>query len=112
MPMTQSKFIFVGIKGSVIALNSATGEKIWERSLKGSSFTNVILDGNNLLAAAQGEVFCLDPGTGIIRWHNPLKGYGWGIATIAGAGMAQNFAAVEAEKRRRDQDAASSSSAS
>jgi outer membrane protein assembly factor BamB len=111
--MRQSKFIYLGIKGSVIALNSATGEQLWTAHLKSSEFVNVVLDGSNLLATTSGEIFCLDPNTGIIRWHNALKGYGWGLATIAGEGVAQNVSAIVAEKRRRDeqQQAASSSAA-
>ena len=78
-------------------------------SLKGGEFVNVVLDGNNLYATARGEVFCLDPNTGIIRWHNPLKGYGWGLVSIAGEGISQNDSLLAAEKRRRDQQAAASS---
>ena len=108
--MAQSKFIYLGIKGSVIALNSATGREIWAKKLTGSEFVNVVLNGSDLLAATHGEVFCLDPQTGIIRWHNPLKGYGWGLVSIAGEGIAQDASAVSAEKRRRDQQQAAASS--
>ena len=107
--MAQSKFIYLGVKGSVIALNSANGQQLWATSLKGSDFVNVVLDGNNLYATARGEFFCLDPSTGIIRWHNPLKGYGFGLVTIAGEGIAQNHSSLNEEKQRSDQAAASSS---
>jgi outer membrane protein assembly factor BamB len=30
-----------------------------------------------------GEIFCLDPLTGKVLWHNPLKGFGTGLASIA-----------------------------
>ncbi len=109
--MAQSKFIYLGVKGSVIALNSANGQQFWATSLKGGEFVNVVLDGNNLYATARGEVFCLDPQTGIIRWHNPLKGYGWGLVSIAGEGIAQNLTALGAEKQRRDQQQAAAASA-
>src|SRR5436189_2519058 len=104
--MAQSKFIYLGIKGSVIALNTATGEQRWATTLKSGDFVNVVLDGSNLFAATRGEIFCLDPQTGIIRWHNPLKGYGWGLVSIAGEGVAQNVSAFAAEKRRRDEQQA------
>jgi outer membrane protein assembly factor BamB len=113
--MTQSKVIYLGVKGSVVAVNSATGQPVWETALKGNDFVNVVLDGDNLFAATRGEIFCLDPQSGGIRWHNPLKGYGWGLITIAGDGIPQNVTAITAEKRRRDQQqaaAASSASAS
>lgn len=109
--MASSKFIYLGVKGSVMALNSANGQQLWATSLKGCEFVNVVLDGNNLYATARGEIFCLNPQTGIIRWHNPLKGYGWGLVSIAGEDIAQNTSALSEEKRRRDQQQAASSSA-
>ena len=109
-PMAQSRFIYLGVHGSVIALNSANGEQLWATPLKGIEFVNVVLDGNNLYAATKGEIFCLEPKTGIIRWHNPLKGYGWGLVSIAGEGIAQDPSVLGAEKRRRDQQQAAASS--
>jgi outer membrane protein assembly factor BamB len=110
--MAASKFIYLGVKGSVIALHSANGQQLWATALKGSEFVNVALDGSNLYAATRGELFCLDPQTGTIRWHNPLKGYGWGLVSLAGEGIPENFSTVVAEKLLRDQQAASSSAAS
>jgi outer membrane protein assembly factor BamB len=109
--MTPSKFIYLGVKGSVIALNPANGEQLWAASLKSSDFVNVVLDGNSLYAATRGEIFCLDPQTGAIRWHNPLKGYGLGLVSIAGEGIAQNLSVLAAERRRREQQQAAASSA-
>ena len=109
--MASSKFIYLGIRGSVVAVNSANGQQLWATSLKGSEFVNVLLDGNNLYAATRGEIFCLDPNTGIIRWHNPLKGYGWGLVSIAGEGLVQNDSILIAEKRRQEQQQAASSAA-
>ena len=106
--MAQSKFIYLGIKGAVIALNSATGQELWAKKLTGSDFVNVVLNGSDLLATTHGEVFCLDPQTGIIRWHNPLKGYGWGLVSIAAAGLPASPNLIMAEKRRQDQAAAAS----
>jgi outer membrane protein assembly factor BamB len=111
--MTQSKVIYLGVKGSVMALDSATGAQLWTTPLKGAEFVNVVLDGGNLFATARGEIFCLDPQSGGIRWHKPLKGYGLGLITIAGDGIPQNISATTAEKRRRDdQQAAAASFAS
>lgn len=109
----QSKVIYLGVKGSVMALDSATGQQLWLAELKGSDFVNVVFDGNNLFATTRGEIFCLDPQSGGIRWHNPLRGYGWGLITITGEGIPPNAAAVTAEKQRQDQQrAAAASSAS
>ena len=108
--MAQSKLIYLGIRGSVLALNPATGGQLWVVTLKGREFVNVVLDGNNLYAATRGEIFCLDPRTGEIRWHNPLKGCGWGLISIAGEGLAQDLSALSEEKRRREQQQAAAAS--
>ena len=102
----MSKIIYLGVNGSVVAVDSSTGQIIWSTTLKGSEFVNVVLDGDNLFATTRGEIFCLDPQGGGIRWHNKLKGYGLGLITIAGEGIPQN-AVLSAEKRRRDQEQAS-----
>jgi len=106
-----SRFIYLGIRGSVIALNSANGEQLWATKLTGSDFVNVVLDGSNLFAATHGEIFCLEPRSGVIRWHNPLKGYGWGLVSIAGEGMPENVSSLVEEKKRRERQAAASSGA-
>ena len=111
--MAQSQTIYLGIKGSVLAVDAASGLSRWSAHLKGSDFVNVVLDGDHLFASTHGEMFCLDPMTGQVRWHNPLKGYGWGLVSIAGEGINVGpFSALAQEKRRRDQQAAASSSAS
>ena len=110
--MNTSDLVFIGIKGSVVALNRATGERVWETRLKGSDFVNVVLDRGEILATCRGEIYCLDPLTGATRWHNPLTGYGWGLATIATTDSAQGGSApAMAEKRRRDEQAAASGAA-
>jgi len=76
--MKSSELVFVGIKGSVVALNRATGQQVWATRLKGSDFVNVTLQQGILLASCCGEIFCLDPLTGKALWHNPLKGFGPG----------------------------------
>src|SRR6266581_3883752 len=106
--MKSSELVFLGIKGSVVALNRATGQQVWATRLKGSDFVNVTLQQGILLASCCGEIFCLDPLTGDALWHNPLKGFGTGLATIAiSSNQVSASAAVLSEKRRRDQAAAS-----
>ena len=46
--MKTTDLIFIGIKGSVIAIEAATGRQCWSTHLKGSDFVNVVLDGDNL----------------------------------------------------------------
>lgn len=107
--MKTSDLIFIGIRGSVVALNRSTGEQVWATHLKGFSFVNVVVQDEAVLASCYGEIFCLDPLTGNALWHNPLKGFGRGLTTIAternpGSGNTSVFA----EKRRRDEQAAAS----
>jgi outer membrane protein assembly factor BamB len=100
--MAKAKLIYLGIKGSVIALDAATGQQVWAKELEGSSFVNVGLSGDLVLATTYGEIFALDAETGVIRWHNPLKGYGLGIVTMVGEDLNINSAcATEAELAAR-----------
>ena len=108
--MAASSFVFIGIKGSVVALDRATGSQIWITPLRGGEFVNVMLADDELYAATKGEVYCLDTATGHIRWHNPLKGLGWGLVSIAAPGVQVNQMAMF-EKRKRDQEAAAAAGA-
>ena len=47
--MARSNVVFVGIKGSVLAIDRDTGETLWTTGLKGSEFVNVSLDGGDLV---------------------------------------------------------------
>jgi len=106
--MKTSDLVFVGIRGSVVALDRATGKQEWATHLKGWDFVNVVLQNDTVLACCHGEIFCLDPFTGNALWHNPLKGFGTGLATIAtDSNQGSASAAVLSEKRRRDQAASS-----
>jgi outer membrane protein assembly factor BamB len=110
--MKTSDLVFIGIKGSVVALNRATGEQVWATHLKGSDFVNVVVQDGTVLASCYGEIFCVDPLTGDALWHNPLKGFGTGLATIATERDPGNGnPLVLAEKHRRDA-AASAAAAS
>jgi outer membrane protein assembly factor BamB len=106
--MKTSDLVVIGIKGTVVALNRATGEQVWAARLTGSGFVNVVLQNEAILASCNGEIFCLDPLTGKYRWHNPLKGFGVGLATIAMESNPGNgITPVLAEKLREDEAAAS-----
>ncbi len=110
--MKQSDLIFVGIKGSVLALDRSTGAQVWATHLKGSDFVNVVLDDGKIFASCYGEIFCLDPLTGAGIWHNPLKGFGTGLATIATQENGHcGVPPVLSEKHRRDEAAAAAAAA-
>lgn len=101
--------LFIGIRGTVLAIDRATGAEVWVSSLKGGEFVNVVLDGDQLFAASKGRLYRLDPATGQILWENGLTGMGWGLVTIAQVGNS-NLLAIE-EKRRQDEAAATSTTA-
>jgi len=110
--MKTSDLLFIGIKGSVVALDRATGQQVWATHLKGFDFVNVLLENGAVLASCCGEIFCLDPLSGNALWHNPLKGFGRGLATIATEHNPETGnAPVLVEKHRRDA-AASAAAAS
>ncbi len=92
--------LYIGIAGTVLAIDRASGKEVWRVKLKGD-FVNVTLDREGLFAAAHGELYCLDPATGDVRWHNPLKGMGYGMVTFATAGNSQ----VVAHKKQDEEDA-------
>jgi outer membrane protein assembly factor BamB len=101
--MAHSALIFIGIAGKVVALDRGTGSEIWRAELKGD-FVNVALQDGDLYATARGELYCLDPATGAIRWQNGLKGLGRGLITIASSGSQQTV--VMREQQQRDEAAA------
>jgi hypothetical protein len=94
-------------QGYGIGIDRTTGKEVWTSPLKGADFVNVVLDKGQLFAATKGELYCLDPATGHIRWKNELKGMGWGLIAIAPSADG-NWSVIE-EKHRQDQaDAAAS----
>jgi hypothetical protein len=103
--------LFIGIKGHVLALDRATGDIRWYTPLKGSDFVNVILDGDQVLAATKGEMFCLDATSGALKWQNYLKGFGTGFITIATVNAPGQGIVPQQKKARDDEAAAAASSA-
>jgi outer membrane protein assembly factor BamB len=110
--MKISDIVFIGIKGSAIALNRRNGEQVWATHLKSSDFVNVVVENDKIFTATAGEIYCLDALTGRRLWHNKLKGFGTGLVTIATSESIRcGSEAVMSEKRRRDAQAAASGTA-
>jgi outer membrane protein assembly factor BamB len=97
----MAETIFIGINGCVVCLDRSNGQIIWQTSLKWSGFVNVVVDGDRVIATAQGEVFCLDAATGEKIWHNKLPGLHRGLAAIA-TSTGSTSAVLPAEKKRED----------
>jgi len=104
----MASLIYIGIAGTVVALDKSTGENVWSTDLRGTQFVNVVVEKNAIYASTRGEVFCLDPATGDVRWKNPLKGLGRGLVTIGVPG-GQNTAM--AQKILEEEEAAAAGAA-
>ena len=100
--MRPPSLLFIGMKGTVLALNRATGAEVWRTHLKSSDFVHVVLDNGELFAATKGELFALDPASGQIRWQNPLEGMGRGLVSI---GSSSSGITVVQQKRKNDETA-------
>jgi outer membrane protein assembly factor BamB len=110
--MKTLELVFIGIKGSVVALNPETGDQVWAQRLGGTDFVNVVLEDERVFATTNGEIFCLDAAKGSVLWHNRLKGYGTGLATIATSeSTGSESTTAVAAKRRCDEESAAAAAA-
>lgn len=99
--------LFVSFNSRVLALDRDTGALIWSwKAPKGrSSYVAILVDDEQLFASIDGYTYCLDPYTGRQLWFNGLKGFGYGLPTLATADQHTNSAAAELvarEQRRRN----------
>jgi outer membrane protein assembly factor BamB len=102
--------VFVGVKGTVVALEKSSGSEVWRTPLGTSHFVNLVLDGDALYAGSRGKIYCLSASSGAIRWKNDLKGLGFGLVSI-GAPGGSNAAAAEMMFQEQAAAAAASSGA-
>lgn len=86
--MSSRNSVFIGVRGTVLALDPSTGYEIWRTKLKGFDFVNVSAFDGKVYASTKGELFALDSGSGTVLWQNTLKGLGHGFVTIAGSAQA------------------------
>ena len=102
--MTNAELVFVGFNGNAAALDRRSGEVMWRWDApKGSGYVSLLQDGDSLFAAVNGYTYCLDPRTGQQLWFNPMKGFGYGvtsIATAAGHTPHAQLAQRESEQRQ------------
>ncbi|QDV53169.1 outer membrane protein assembly factor BamB family protein [Gimesia fumaroli] len=106
-----SDFLFVSFNSRVLALDRDTGELLWNwKAPKGrSNYVSILVDDEQLFVSVDGYTYCLDPYTGQQIWFNPLKGFGYGIPTLATAEFHTNAASaaeiITREQRRQDNGA-------
>ena len=104
MPRDPRVLIYVGIGNTIVALDDRTGEEVWRAGFHAADFTSVLWDGTALLAAAGGEVYRLNPETGETIWHNPLKGLGRGLVSLASMRAAAGEGGTTSEMARKLHD--------
>lgn len=76
--------VFVGFNSRVVALDRYRGEIRWQwKAPHGGGLPTILVDGDRLIVSCMGYTWCLDPVTGAMVWHQPLKGLGMGIACLA-----------------------------
>lgn len=96
--------IIIGMKGRVLGVNKANGERMWETHLKSSGFVNVYVESDRVYASTRGELFCLEARSGQLLWHNKMKGLGYG--TVCFGWDPANQAAQSAHLAAQQQAAA------
>jgi glucose dehydrogenase len=90
-------YVYVGIRGSIVALKRDSGEIAWSTPLaKGASLVPLVVEGGLVIGISGGEVSAIDARTGKLVWHNVLKGYGTGFAVLAGSQDPGGAAAIAA----------------
>jgi outer membrane protein assembly factor BamB len=94
----RSNPIHVALGGNVVAIDPETGHELWRRPLKPSQVMTLIRRGSRVVAAAAGELWCLNAASGEVVWHNKLKGLGIGYVAIAGATVPPQAADGSAEQ--------------
>jgi outer membrane protein assembly factor BamB len=78
------EMVFVGLNGRVLALDWDSGEILWQwQATKSGGYMTLLPDRDRLVGSAGGYIYCLDPVTGEERSHNPLTGFGVGVAALA-----------------------------
>lgn len=82
--MNMKDLVFVGFNARVAALDRRTGDIMWKwRASDGSGYVSLLLDGSSLFAAVNGYTYCLDAATGQQLWLNRMKGFGYGVTSLA-----------------------------
>jgi outer membrane protein assembly factor BamB len=117
MARNKPSLVYIGIQAHVVAFDRKSGVEVWRTELSpkdksAASFVNVVRDRDGLFASCAGELFALDPATGTALWHDPLKGLGTGLVTIATDLGGTTSTAVVEESARQTRAAASAAAAS
>ncbi len=94
-------YVYIGIAGHVTCIDKSTGTEVWRTKLKkGSSLTNLVKEGNQIIAYSGGHLFAINALTGDIQWENELKGLGYSYCIIAGSDQSSGASASAASAQQ------------
>lgn len=103
----MADMVYVGLSRRVFALDRYSGELIWTwKAPKGSGFPSILLDGDRLIVAVNGYIYCLDPLYGQQVWDNPLKGFGFGVCSLCSVNGAISGGGAAAQQQQIQQQQA------
>ena len=95
----MATLLYLGTNGHVLALDPATGEKVWRQAVAPGLLGNVRADvcvlehAGTVYAGCHGEVSALDGRTGEVLWRNGLQGLGYNDVTLCIAGKSVQYVA-------------------
>jgi len=72
-PVVSGELLFVAGRDSILALDVATGEQVWTRSLDGEVAAPLLSHGSTLIALTRGEVMGIQQADGVISWRRGLE---------------------------------------
>jgi outer membrane protein assembly factor BamB len=96
MPRIKHSPLFLGIRGTVVAIDPSNGAELWRTKLKTSAFMTLCQHEGQLFVGAAGELFCIDTKNGAVRWNNKLKGLGTGLIAFGTHADTSSAAAAQA----------------
>ena len=107
--MNPNDILLLGIKQSVTAICRADGTVLWTTKLpdgNGGAFISLATDLQRVYAACNGVLHCLELQNGTLVWTNPLKGYGFGIASLCLPGQPATTQTAAVARRAADAESA------
>lgn len=96
--------VFVGLRSSVVCIDTIAGATVWERSLGegfGEGFVSLALDAKRVFAHTRGRLHCLDRATGQPLWTNELRGLGYGLAFVCTDSSPVHYAETVLKKEQQ-----------
>ncbi|MGB0217275.1 MAG: PQQ-binding-like beta-propeller repeat protein [Alteromonas oceani] len=99
--------LFLGIKGQLVCLDKASGDKLWATKLKSTSgVTNLLFEDDKVFAYSGGHLFCVAAKDGKVLWENKLDGLGYGPCIIASENQNASLIADQLQAQQAQQASA------